>query len=364
MGRLQKFAVFIGVGIACIILWVQFGSIDEAEKEVEAVSTIDLSDAIEETGLIEKINKLEKKNGRELTTDEQLSLLPEKSREYYQLAIEGNIQDIVFYGRVVDQDGKPVAGANVLMGTGGGFLSGGGSLARVSDAEGNFSAEVKGSAIFIQSVTHPDIDFKPPLDEHGNSVNLDFGFADYDSFQWKNYSSPESPFIVNVWRITNLEHVLHASRTGVSLEPDGRLYTINLLKKFGKNLTTEGISEGNLTVRYFRAEGEEGTNTDWWLELKAIDGGIIMTRDPFMNLAPESGYETGSIRFEMNVSDPEYSTRLLRKRIYFYSNGGKEFGGLIFDMRTKSNGPGAFWYGFKVNPEGSRNLALDPKKQQ
>jgi hypothetical protein len=290
---------------------------------------------------------------------------------YYNVVLTGNVHEITFHGKVVDQYGEPVSGVSVNLETGGSFVSGGGRLRRISDEQGNFDVNTEGSAIFIHRLVHPNIDHQLPLDENGSSIGMDFGFAEYDNYQWENYSSPDTPFIINVWRLDKLEQIITGKRT-VVIEPDERVYTINFKsQKKGKRFYEgEGKGEGQLRVKAYVDEYPSDiryvdAEVNWWFEIEVINGGIQDAPNvPYLNLAPEDGYQS-KIRVGAFANGRKGPQEFFDKKYYYQANNGEDFGVLIAEFAgvsgRKDRKP-VLIMRYKLNPNGSRNLAVKPKQ--
>lgn len=165
-----------------------------------------------------------------------------------------------------------------------------------------------------------------------------------------------------MWRIEKLEQIVNGGKH-VGLEPDGRLYTIDLMDKWGHHALKEGEQLGQLRVKHYRQPGgDKYENTDWWFEIEAVDGGLVNVDDAYMNLAPESGYESGPIIIQQRASSLSYKTRFDNQRIYFVSNNKKYYGVLEFSIATRGNEVASLRYKYKLNLNSSRNLELKPNK--
>jgi hypothetical protein len=367
-----KFKVIIPCFIFLVVVFFYFYNGNQKtenavrEQEIAKIKALDHTLAKEKQEFLKKEEALKKLKGRDLTTNEFLSLLPEKARAYYKFALKGNVHEIAFYGKVVDQYGEPVSDVQIYLETGGSFVSGGGRLRRISDEQGSFNVNTEGSAIFVTRLIHSNISHKLPLNKRGKPIALDFGFAD-DNYQWENYSSPETPFIIKVWRLEKLERVI-AGKRRVVMEPDERVYTINFIPKRDREKGYE--SKAQLRVKAYADEYSSDIHyvdakVNWWFEIEAIKGGLQEAPDdPYLNLVPEEGYEN-IIRVGAFANGREGPQDLRNKRYYFRSNNGREHGSLIINFNgvsgRKDRKP-VLIMRYKINPDGSRNLAVKPKQ--
>jgi Tfp pilus assembly protein PilO len=93
------------------------------KKELEAIKEL------QKTQPKAAKNKLEK----------LLDQLPQKLQRYYKVGFQSGIDDIHFYGQLIDQHGEPVSGATVSVDVGGRYLSrGSGQGVLRSDSDGRF----------------------------------------------------------------------------------------------------------------------------------------------------------------------------------------------------------------------------------
>lgn len=368
MKRFQVIILFIFISLILALsfsYWKNQQSINEREKKIVAIKANDALLRAEKKKLIEKLEALKKEKGDELSLNETLSVLPKKAQKYYQRALQGNKGAVYFYGKVVDQFGKPVAGVNVLLDTGGDFLSGGGRLSRITDDNGLFKVEgIVTSFVGLSRMTHPSIEYVPPNGRY--SFQTFYGphkSTSNNRLQWSDHNTENKAYIFKAWRIGKLEHLISGGNH-VALEPDGRLYTLDLFDKWGHEALKEGVWEGGqLTIRHYRAPGKDRREkTDWWFEISAVDGGVIWVTESYMNLAPDSGYQSEPIRIEQKVISAEYTEWVSDQRIYYVSNNGKHYGALEFRIFTRGNNEASLRYRHKLNPNGSRNLALRENK--
>ena len=93
---------------------------------------------------------------------------------------------------------------------------------------------------------------------------------------------------------------------------------------------------------------------DWILTLQVQNGGLLLSEDEFMVLAPQSGYKE-SLKFEMSKDDPDW-TPSLRKQFYVKIRD-RLLGRLSVEFSTDRQPPptGATLES-SVNPSGSSSL--------
>lgn len=288
--------------------------------------------------------------------------------------LESGIEDIEFYGVVIDQHGNPVEGARVRFDASGYFLGAGAGMgAGVTDSGGHFVIETEGGAVTIRGIEHPQLDrLRLPTreGEKKNSVVTFYGHQREiggEEYLWRNYTK-DHPFVFRTWRIQegDTEGVVNGKAV-FSPEPDARMYTVDLVANLGQGEIVEGgEGKGQLRVRFFRADKEgidysmmenSGAKLDWWVELSAIDGGLMAVAedDPYMNFAPETGY-LPSIRIEMSVGKKGYRRRVDSQRYYYKAMGGKYYGVVAADFYSIGRGDPLVRLRHKTNVLGRREL--------
>jgi len=260
---------------------------------------------------------------------------------------------IEMYGKVIDQHGQPVAGAKVhmMVAGGGSFAPGSGPVAVTTDEAGMFRVQAKGQEIAIGSVKHPQLSavrFSVGQDVAGTE-HLDAVGRFGEKYSWRTYTTPDHPFVVNVWRVEKFEPV--DSDSGY-LEPvaNGKPYVRAGLEVSCKR----DPKEPNTHWRH-----QKGS---WSITFRPIDGGIQETDDIYLNEAPESGYQK-ELTVSMQRGDPDYKVNIQPARRYYYTaNSGKLYGAFsaTFDPYMEDN-TCSVKVSMKRNPNGSRNLAVVPK---
>ena len=100
---------------------------------------------------------------------------------------------------------------------------------------------------------------------------------------------------------------------------------------------------------------------DWQVSITPVDGGIMTTDDLYMNLAPENGYMP-SLTVDMNTASPDYQDVLGDQRYYFTSQNGQVYGALFVYYEPHRKDHCKITIEYKVNLNGSRNLAVSYNK--
>ena len=242
-----------------------------------------------------------------------------------------------FYGRVIDQYGEPVAGADVIGQTSLG-MGRGRSCKTQTDGDGLFQfTGIRGASLGVMPK-------KEGFQIEGHGLGL----------KGKNgpETSPDHRAVYTMWKLKGPEPMWHSEVANRKLQSDGRMYTIDFLK----SQITEGTNAaGDMLIQMQRpAQVKPREKYDWALTMTAIRGGFIeVTNDDYLNEAPEGGYQP---EFKLNA----------QKTFYLKSRNGQVYGHFSFKELSpdyRGRGPAAIQIEYYVNPAGSRNLEFDQAKQ-
>ncbi len=257
--------------------------------------------------------------------------------------VEEQNQPIQFYGKVVDQAGEPVPGAKILVKVRQWFavpaaLTGRGQSIPVqteTDANGQFEIQgVKGDGFHFEYFSKENYRLSPKTYMHSGPVN----------------GTPADPVVYKMWKMGEQQTLISGQKV-FGIIPDGRTYTLDLLE--GKKL--EGIAEGDLRVTIKRPEGvQRKQKYEWSFLIEGIKGGVIETKDEFMYIAPDSGYQT---QFELNLipADPAW-TSLVKRRFFLRSRDGQVYGSIEVEVNAIYNDKSAIEVNYSLNPSGLKNL--------
>ena len=256
-----------------------------------------------------------------------------------------------FYGKVVDQYGKPVPAANVTAEVN--RSSGRGSTQRTqTDANGLFQfTGLRGRSLYVT----PE---KPGFQIQGHGLG-ERGANGPET-------SPTQRAAYTMWNLKGPEPMIHKEMSSRTIQPDGRVYTVDFIK----NQITEGTNTpGDMTIQIQRPPDiKPREKFDWSFTMAANGGGFIeVTNDAYLNEAPGDGYQRQyqMVRYATNVLN--YSTWPLYRTdrtFYLKSRGGQVYGHFqIKELEPDYRGKAALRIESFINPSGSRNLEFDPAKQ-
>lgn len=262
---------------------------------------------------------------------------------------------IAFYGRVIDQNGNPVAGASVGYSPIDNFTSSTTHYTGVSDAGGYFSIEnIKGIAL---SVGVGKQGYYPVGDKYDKSPSSSATFAygmGPDSYR-QSPPTKDNPAIFVLQKMGETAPLVQLSRRQVDVPKTGTPLSIDLTtgRIGGKDLTLESWT-GTKTLNRF----------DWSYRLSVSEGGLVERKGEFDFEAPADGYHS-QIEVKMPADAPQWSSRLSKQ--YFAKLPGDRYArfSIRFYPGVKDDGADRNFVVLEsyVNPKpGSRNLEFDPAK--
>jgi len=241
------------------------------------------------------------------------------------------------YGKVVDQEGQPVAGAHVKIGVADKPWDSGSSYQRTTGPDGLFEITgVKGAGIYAE-------------------VEKEGYYAGKESrriLQSGEMPTKDAPAIWILYRKGALESLSHHDHTWTDMPMDGTPveYDFNT-KKF------VGAGQGQLRAEV-KVEGSMQQRFSWWYRISVPSGGLARRAHEFDFVAPESGY-VEVLEGRINATDGDWRGAFNGDYFIRLSNGS--FGRVAFSV---SRGRDSFSFRIDhaaINPAGRRNLEYDPK---
>jgi len=261
---------------------------------------------------------------------------------------------IRFWGKVVDQDEKPLGGAKIRLRvrqwrlvnvgkTRGDFKT----FARTSGLDGRFHLDgEKGDVLTVESILKEGYELSP-------KAQKSFGY----NISTNITPDPERPVVFRMWHVQPAEPLVVGQKFA-RIVPDGRAYSINL----SANTITHGETKSaDLLLRLKRPVNvSRGDRFDWSLRIEAMQASLIQTNAEFMYVAPASGY-TSNYLFEARSDTQEWARRI--KRSFFLKTEGGNFARMDVDAFGFYDGEAAVEISFALNPSGSTNLRFDRTAQ-
>jgi hypothetical protein len=262
-----------------------------------------------------------------------------------------------FFGKVVDQNDQPVAGAEAT-----------GEIIRA------FECKPEERAMFhlptndvykTQTDTEGLFQF---TNVRGWKFNVTIGKKGYQmggrGEGWQGprglRTSPTDRAVLTMWKLKGPEPMIHRQKF-YKITPDGRVFTIDL----EKHTKIEGTNViGDLVVQIQRPpQIKPKEKFDWSFVMTAINGGFIeVTNVGYLNEAPENGYQQ-QYKIEMTSSDPKWQGWHIEKTFYLKSRNGQVYGHFRIEIIPNYNDTSALDVEYYINPSGSRNLEWDGRIQ-
>jgi hypothetical protein len=256
---------------------------------------------------------------------------------------EGNVP-IAFYGKVVDQNALPIAGATVKLKVITSHFATATTEEKEypleTDANGAFTlTSAFGVSLFITSIQKPGYELSKKAD-------LGYVYALTGSF----HPDPASPVVIRMWKIAGKEPLVGSAWHG-RVACDG---TANRFDLYTGKPSADGTLEITCTRTPLNFEITSRQPFDYKCEVVIIGGGIQPTADEFTYRTPESGYSP-NVTIDRKPGDPKWGGGL-RQEFYIKTAKG-EYGRLAVDWDAGHRpAPTHFEWNCSINPSGTRNL--------
>jgi hypothetical protein len=257
------------------------------------------------------------------------------------------------YGKVVDQDGQPVADAKVR-----GWLG----FEDAEDEEHDTKTDAQGRFHFL-GLHGRELEIFP--EKEGYDFNIDMKFA---VNRPNNYlPDPNNPLIVHMWKLHGAEPMVHV-KIQSSVSCDGTANRFDLLTTKMNGTETDihaSNNNGDLVVKLTRNPlSIDSRNRDkpfnWSLTLAITNGGLEEITNIYPNEAPVEGYQpTITLNFPTNMVGWKNE---INNSYYFKS--GQVYGRMtLYIDASRPSPPTYFNAEIYANPNGSRNLEFDSSKE-
>jgi len=262
------------------------------------------------------------------------------------------------YGKVIDQNGQPVAGAKVH-----GYLS----FESTDDREEHDTKTDEHGRFNFLGLHGKNLDTVP--EKAGYEYNIRLAVR-----RPPNYvPDPNHPLIFTMWKLRGGEPMWYADTKGLPywysfFQSNGSPARINLRTcrddKYVSERNARGERHYDLEMALHLDEPIK-TNANrvlfcnWSATIGITNGGLveIPTNTIYPYEAPVEGYQPSlTLNFPTNMVG---WTDQFKKRFYFKSENGKTYGRIKIEM----NNWGRLNLEIYANPGGSRNLEFDPSKE-
>jgi hypothetical protein len=266
-------------------------------------------------------------------------------------------QKVVLYGRVVDQHGSPIEGAEVkVMPQEKPFADGTRVLIQTTDADGRFS--VTGLRAFAVGIdTFKSGYFKISdvySDQAASSRLIEYGL---DSGKGKLYTDPSTPAVFTLFKPRDPEPLVSVKKTYTRIPRDGQMRTINLMPGDSSGIHVIEIR----TWSDFDTVPEDQMKFSWKMEINVPGGGLVLTNGAFDFQAPAVGYQEKFVfNFPASMVGNEWKGALQKSCFVRFGDGVHAL--LKFEIRAYGNN--TFQWNSWLNPKASStNLSILPNER-
>lgn len=257
-------------------------------------------------------------------------------------------------GKVIDQNGKPVAGATVDWGANNNpNPNASGTRGRTTtDSNGMYSVRSYGLDAYARASKEGYATFysnnrKKIRGSDGGYINGGFlGNTDLPM------GTKDAPAILVLRKMGETAPLIHVAERAVQVPKNGTPVGVNLE-------TGQSTSQGTLKIQCWtndQTKDKQG-HYDWKCLLTVSSGGLIERTDSTVFEAPAQGYQES---VELTPSPEKWASNVEQQ--YFVKLSDDRYARINFRMRT--GGEHFFVLESFLNPKpGDRNLEFDPKQQ-
>lgn len=247
---------------------------------------------------------------------------------------------IQFYGKVVDENTNPVAGAQIDFSCNDISETGTSNYKSTSDERGMFSIqEISGKLLTVNVTKEGYYTSKQDNDSYyyaGQNVNFSPDIYNPVLFHLRKKGNGASLITVSY---PGFAHIAQLHRDGTPIELD-------LL-----NGSQAATGTGQLKLEFWKSTSvSKNKNFDWKLQLSAPGGGLVPTDEEFDFQAPANGYQP-SIVIDMPATNSAWQAELNTKFYIQLANGN--YGRVQVYILPRN---GAFTVQSAINPDGTLNL--------
>jgi hypothetical protein len=272
-------------------------------------------------------------------------MVPQDYKPYGEASLlELFMTPIEFYGKVVDENGNPIAGATAKMSVSDEPITDGAKYTKTTDGGGLFSLTgLTGAAVSV------NVTMQGYYSTEQSRGMIRFG-------KFRSNSDPQiptatSPTVFVLRKVGETVPLVRVTERPIKVPKDGSPVQVDLA-------TGQTTQQGDLTVQCWtndQAKNADG-QYEWKCLLTAPGGGLIERTDPMAFEAPSEGYKPS---VELGPSAEKWSSRAERE--YFVRLSDNRYARISFRMRT--GGEHFFVIESFLNPTpGNRNLEFDPAK--
>ncbi len=336
--RLVAVGVFIALGLALFVL--------QKQKSAEQRTPSALSTPTHENP-----------NGAPLATPDRRSP-DERFNEQVQGAVTTINQPLRFWGKVVDQEGRPLGGVEVSYKA---RTVRSPMFAAIGTKDSYGKAATNADGAFYIDAGKGDMFGLYGFSKTGYRLaqNTKTGFA-YAGSPEIHRPSAERPVVFVMYQEAAIEPLRHYEHR-FDLPPDGRPAAIDLMA--GK-----AVEGGQLRVTLWRnpVNIHRGRPFQWSAKIEVVGGGLVKADESKPFIAPTDGYEP-SADYAFQPKNPDWDPDWhggIRRMFYVRTADGM-YGRVQIELDARSQPPpcALFVEGWLNPKSGSRNLEYHPHKQ-
>ncbi len=280
-------------------------------------------------------------------TNEVERIEKEKRQQVVKKVLTVLSMPIVFYGKVIDQNGEPVSKARIGYGVLDKFNEPGSNYHNYTDEKGYF--EMSGIRGAVVTVTASKEGYYYIEDKSSQS----FAYGIGPDSSTKPPPTKDNPAVFVLQKMGEVTALIKLEKF-IRVPRDGTPVRVSLK-------TGEKSEQGELQVEAWTQDGNRDAqgHYDWRCRISVLGGGLIERKSQFAFQAPTDGYKSFD---EIGMSKTAERWVPQATRQYFLQLPGNLFARIQFEMIA--GGDHFFRLESFLNPQpGSRNLEYDPARQ-
>lgn len=363
---MNKYQYILLIGFSCVLFFLitkivknyKADEIDKrSQKNLAAPNSDDHESKQKEPSFQIELTEEEKNAKPENISDDDWIVTVHFHR-FYARSNNGNVE---FYGKVVDQNNKPIEGAKIKT-TSTSFnesITDRFSNGSVNEITLEKEAVSNDRGLFSFSGYRAENLNILSIEKEGYSTpnSLLKGFLYSPQYATQHDADSADPVIYSLWKKGDPEP-LFKDKWRAKLPVNDSFYSFDLINHKKIEEANNSMFRIRVTADY---EAVEGTiQYPWAITLKAPkDGGIIVTNHPQPYGAPEGGYQS-ELTWDSDLPNGNWE-RDVEKTIYIKGPNGAYYASAKIRIIVFHTNNATILMETLVNPDGSRNLEYDSK---
>jgi len=264
---------------------------------------------------------------------------------------------IAFYGKVVDDKGNPIEGADVKISvqTQLNPYESNPKYSRRSDKDGLFSITgVQGASVYIAVSKNGYYKIEPSDGQVGSAARIRYADAGDRANTELPIPTKDNPTVFVLRKMGETEPLIVVRQQSVLLPKNGTPVDISL--RTGKVVPT---GQGDIRVECHTQDQNKDAqgHYPWTCTISVPGGGLVERTGGFEFTAPTEGYQSSVV-----LGPPEERWVSFAERQYFVKTAKDQYARIEINLRT--GGDHFMMIDSYLNPQaGSRNLEYDPEKR-